>query len=116
MKREQSLVILRSLLVIEIVKKPVGDPCQQRAIVSRQISGALEGVIRPAEGIPQDLAVFEPSPSILRRDGKQRLDRLCGRLELQEFELDSRKDQAQFCASWATPHRCCSNSLRRHLS
>ena len=47
---------------------------------------------------------------------KQRLDRLCGRLELQELELDSRKDQAQFCARWATPHRCCSNSLSLHIS
>jgi len=40
----------------------LGDPCQQSAIVSRQISGALEGAIGPVEGIPQDLAVFEPSP------------------------------------------------------
>src|SRR5262252_4668857 len=114
MKREQSLVILRSFLVIEIVKKPVGDPCQQSAIVSRQVCGALEGAIGPIEGVPQDLAVFEPSPSILRSDGKQRLDCLCGRLELHELELDSRKNQAQLYVRWTTLYRCGSHSLSLH--
>ena len=76
MKIEKSLVILRSILVIEIVKEPLSDACQQSTIVSRKISSALEGAIGPVEGVPQDLAVFEPGPSILRSDGKQRLDRL----------------------------------------
>src|SRR5262249_33622823 len=95
--------------------KPLGDLCEQSAIVSRKISGALEGIIGPVEGIPQDLAVFEPSPSILRSDGKQRLDRLCGSLESQELKLDSRKNQTQFCASWTRLHRCCGNSLSLHI-
>src|SRR5215831_9974594 len=82
----------------------LSDPCQQTAIVSRQIRGALEGAIGPMVGVLQDCAVFEPCPCIFRSDGKQRFDCLFGILEPEELELDSRKNQAQFCASWATLH------------
>src|SRR5260370_9017957 len=53
---------------------------------------------------------------MLRSDGKQCLDRFCGRLESQELELDSRKNQAQFYARWATLHRHSSNGLSLRIS
>src|SRR5262245_6614961 len=90
----------------------LSDPCQQTAIVSRQIRGAPEGAIGPMVGVLQDCAVFEPCPCIFRSDGKQRFDCLFGILEPEELELDSRKNQAQFCASWATLHGRRSNGLR----
>src|SRR5215471_7837829 len=94
----------------------LSHPCQQTAIVSRQIRGALEGAIGPMVGILQDFAVFEPCPCIFRSDGKQRFDRLFGIIEPQELELDSCKNQAQFCASRATLHRRSSNDLSLPIS
>ena len=94
----------------------LSDPCQQTAIVSRQIRGAPEGAIGPMVGVLQDCAVFEPCPCIFRSDGKQRFDCLFGILEPEELELDSRKNQAQFCASWATLHGRRSNGLRVRIS
>src|SRR5215471_15205469 len=94
----------------------LSHPCQQTAIVSRQIRGALEGAIGPMVGILQDFAVFEPCPCIFRSDGKQRFDRLFGIIEPQELELDSCKNQAQFCASRATLHRRSSNGLSLPIS
>src|SRR5215470_7908640 len=61
----------------------LSHPCQQTAIVSRQIRGALVGAIGPMVGILQDFAVFEPCPCIFRSDGKQRFDRLFGIIEQQ---------------------------------
>ena len=94
----------------------LSDSCQQGAIASRQICGPLEGAIGAAVGIPQGCAVLEPCPRILRSDGQQRFDCLFGILEPQELELDSRKNQAQFRASWATLHRRRGNGLSVRIS
>src|SRR5262249_28478708 len=92
------------------------DRCQQSAVVSRHICGALEGAVGRLEGIPQNLAVFEPGPGIFRSDGNERFDCLFGILATQALVLNSRKNQAQFCASWATLQRRNSDGLSLRIS
>ena len=48
---EQTLVKFGGFPVMQIVQELLSDTCQQRAVVPRQIAGALEGAIGLAEPV-----------------------------------------------------------------